>query len=229
MRRQHGFTLIEMLLVVSIIVLLIAMLLPALGDARRAARSAVCLTNLGQLGRASVLYTTDHQGYFWPGMLNGSGSVFMWAGTQGTGGYAANGADDRWLNSYMGMFKQTDSVPLTQCPGDSWLFPSTGNSYGANNSHATSIFYPKFNLVHGHGSRPLHRRAIQHPKQWVLAGDHGINVWAWNETWQFYDTYYFHSRVGDERFNAAFGDASARTVHVPVAALKTDDYNYDYR
>lgn len=228
---HRAFTLVEMLLVVAVIVLLISLLLPTLGQAKSNARSVICLTHLGQLGQASIQYTTDHNGFFWPSDLNGSGSVFMWAGTEGSGGggYTVNGADDRWLNAYLGRFQQKSDVPLTLCPDDDWLYYSTGNSYGSNNSHATSTFYPTHNLHHGHGDRPMRRNAMVNPNQWFLAGEHGANVWAWNETWQFFDSYFFHTRPGDQRFNALFGDGSARNITVPTATLETDEYDYNYR
>ncbi len=62
-RATAGFTLLELLVVVSIIVLLVSMLLPSLGHARATARISRCLSNQRMTGVALTCYAQDHHEY----------------------------------------------------------------------------------------------------------------------------------------------------------------------
>ncbi len=61
----RGFTLIELLVVIAIIALLIGILLPALGQARKAGRLSVCTSNLKQFAVATSSYAADAQDRLW--------------------------------------------------------------------------------------------------------------------------------------------------------------------
>ncbi len=67
MKRQKGFTLVELLVVIGIIALLISMLLPALNRVREHSKTVHCQGQLRQIMLAYTMYLADNHFYFMPG------------------------------------------------------------------------------------------------------------------------------------------------------------------
>ena len=63
MKRQRGFTLIEILIVVAIIAILAAIIFPAFSRARESGRAIACVSNLKQIGMALNMYAEDYDGF----------------------------------------------------------------------------------------------------------------------------------------------------------------------
>jgi prepilin-type N-terminal cleavage/methylation domain-containing protein/prepilin-type processing-associated H-X9-DG protein len=119
MSRKKAFTLVELLVVIGIIALLIALLLPSLQKAKRAAKALACLSNMRQLYMESRMYANqnnDHLpiGYIFSDKRN-SANLWMSTGSASPsyswpsqpyqyGGWAAMG----WL--YYGGFMKNPKI-----------------------------------------------------------------------------------------------------------------------
>lgn len=162
MRHIHhkkAFTLVELLVVIGIIALLISILLPALNKARQAANTVVCLSNLQQLGLATVMFADDHHGYMQTCTTDNRAKLadpgkIKFAYRSGAGGdYIEDWASA--LLPYMGgQFNDTFvSAPAKQrkifiCPSDNYQGldpvpgdPSSGSGYMLWNNVANPLTY----------------------------------------------------------------------------------------
>src|SRR5437588_13116966 len=68
-KKQRGFTLVELLVVIGIIALLVGILLPALNKARRAAETVQCAAQMRQLTTSCLMYAQQNRGSLPPAWL----------------------------------------------------------------------------------------------------------------------------------------------------------------
>jgi prepilin-type N-terminal cleavage/methylation domain-containing protein/prepilin-type processing-associated H-X9-DG protein len=108
---RDGFTLVELLVVIGIIVILVAMLLPVLRVAREAAATTRCLSNLRQIGMAIQMYADTNKGYLLPGDYWGQWDSFDKAGG---GNWAYILASGRYVAAPRNGQEYADSV--FRCP-----------------------------------------------------------------------------------------------------------------
>ena len=69
-RKTAAFTIIELLVVIGIIAVLLALLMPALSQSRRSAKSLQCKSNLRQLGQMLQMYQNENAGWLFPVSVN---------------------------------------------------------------------------------------------------------------------------------------------------------------
>ena len=83
--KKKAFSLVELLIVISVIALLIAVLLPALALARSQSRNVICKSNLRQLFLANTGYAIESDNYYVPAapdITSAQGGRYRWHGVR---------------------------------------------------------------------------------------------------------------------------------------------------
>jgi prepilin-type N-terminal cleavage/methylation domain-containing protein/prepilin-type processing-associated H-X9-DG protein len=156
---RHGFSLIELLVVISIIAVLAALLLPAISIVRETAVSVSCSNNLRQLGMGSLAYANENDGMLMDRTLSGNWNGIV---TEAWGPYIAVNYLDTILPTITG-------APLPRilaCPSANGRWDQSNEAhpsdYGFNNGIAATLFdAPSFKKTNNiAGIKPIGRTAI---------------------------------------------------------------------
>lgn len=115
---RSGFTLIELLVVIAVIATLIGLLLPALGQARRSARTLVCLSNIRQIEVAHTLYADTYKG------------AFVDAGLAHGGPPNLDSIKGSWINTLKPFYSGTVNVRSPMDRSEFWATSQGGTDPG---------------------------------------------------------------------------------------------------
>ncbi|MBM3495580.1 MAG: DUF1559 domain-containing protein [Armatimonadetes bacterium] len=127
--KRSGFTLIELLVVIAIIAILAAILFPVFARAREQARKTSCLSNMKQIGLATLMYVQDYDETFPCMYLEAARLIPNDIYSEVYNGHAAvsTAAEAEYVrtSSYMAQFMPyIKSAALFKCPSDSGANPA---------------------------------------------------------------------------------------------------------
>lgn len=241
---------IELLLVVAIILVLIALLVPAVTKGKKHADQITCLSRVRAWGVALQGYCADNESRY----PNRDAILGSWLGKAGTGtGYALEGlqSDDRPLNTYVGgPYAPLAEVPEARCPRDitTRIYLGTpvsnynyeGASYFGNipNSNLNGVWQPACRglienkmWVNGYGRNEFKGRKtsdVVDGSRMVAISEMGAYVASWWSagTWiSGGNAYRWHEL---NAWNMSFADGSARSTIITPQSFTNDLYSFDY-
>ena len=220
-KKNHAFTLVELLVVIAVIAILAALLLPALNKAKETAARIQCLNNVRQIGIGTHLYTEDANNTF-PLVLDWPES----GGQLGTSSaYSSNlcGPTNRPLNFY------APSVNVFCCPrdkGDSlnnindscWI--SYGNSYIMQLAESSFRIQYILALQNGSYGAPIKTSKITRTDNKILAGEWPLHA---NRPLEDKRTQW-HNQGKKRAFNITFADLHSEYFTFPPTYGTADTY-----
>jgi len=180
--RHRAFTLVELLVVISIIALLAAISFIAFGSSRRQAKMIACQANIHQLLLSLHSYDAEHQSLPYGFDFKG--------GQRAPGGFVGNGTFEMpgwWWFHYAGILRNRsrEAQKLLQCPASRLDDPTLDKDilcgkYGINRalckastSWSRNPYKPDF------VGTPLSLSNLRHPLSTLLVVDSGYSLICW--------------------------------------------------
>jgi len=211
--KKDGFTLVEMLIVISIIAFLLGVVLPVFSFAGQLARGVICRGNVRSIGLAFDLYHTTHGAF--PGALDYPTPVpdleepIIDSSVDWTG---------RWWPQALDIVpvRFSDQKHILRCPSKNYTdlkykYNDLRGNYGANwsvcksPSAAIASSFPEFSGM------PVKRTSIHRPDKTLLLADSGYALLAWVHTLP--DSHARAPKSSYEAFNMAYIPGASVNAH----------------
>ena len=197
------FTIIELLIVVTIIAILAALLLPSLVKAKSKARSIACKSNLRQIGYGVALYSEDNDDYMPTSNINNTsawspGMVYY---TSPNTEITVNTSDPLQTDLRGTVFDE----PVLNGPNNGGIDFPAASGYGWNWRY---MGYKQ--TSHGPLYTPKKYSGINSPSSRILVGDTSDTTGLWGHL------YFRYQNVGDRHdggVNVLFGDLHTGWFH----------------
>lgn len=138
---RRGFTLIEVLIVISIVALLAALLFPVFERARESARGAVCLSNMRQVGMSLRMYLQDYDEVYpmnrFPDEAHPEGKCALDMGSS----YPLSTSEESRINWRRVVQSYIKNTQMTVCPSNPYSMSPVAPNIPWGDQ--TNIHYPK--------------------------------------------------------------------------------------
>ncbi len=157
-----GFTLVELLVVVSVITILASLALPAIGSSLQQASSVECGSNLGQIGKGCFMYSTQYDQYL-----------------PCYGEYARRNSDGRSIAPPSLVLPYLQAPEIFVCPTD----PTPENCVWWRLEHPglekSSYMWSEHVMTWNRGAVPVENYRDPHEVGLVADGWECPNAWTW--------------------------------------------------
>jgi len=197
------FTLIELMVVVSVIAILTALLLPALGKARGQAMSSSCANNLKQTGMAQSMYSDDYQEWIVPCC-----SPEKYFAFELLAGLSRNGTKLMTSNYGVKYLGKTRTEGTFVCPGEAVGFGASADGLFEFTHYCVNAYVTGYTTYY-----PFHKwAAISQPSVAIFAGD---NERTTEPNLDFLTRLAFrHGGINPLNNNSVYGTGAANLVYM---------------